>query len=233
MRLDKFLCDTLNIARTEAKKMVSSGRVYVGGEKAKTGSLQLSETAEVCLDGEAIAYQRYFYIMLNKPSGVVCANKDSKSKTVFDLLDKEDLKKDLFVCGRLDKDTTGFVLLMNNGPLAHRLLTPKKDVYKEYAVVSAHSVSEQNIRQFEEGITLRDGVQCKPAYYIPQKDRCGLIRISEGKFHQIKKMFFAIDNEVVKLHRNSIHGLFLDPNLKEGEYRYLTEDEVSLLEKEC
>lgn len=232
MRLDKFLCDTLNIARTEAKKMVSSGRVTVDDIKAKSGSQQLSEEAKVCLDGAPLTYQRYFYIMLNKTAGVVCANRDSKSKTVFDLLDKEDLKKDLFVCGRLDKDTTGFVLLMNNGPLAHRLLAPKNDVYKEYLVCSARKVTEQNIRQFEEGIQFRDGTKCKPAYYTPLSDNCGLIRISEGKFHQIKKMFFAIDNEVIKLHRNSIHGLVLDENLAEGEYRYLTDDEIAILEKE-
>lgn len=233
MRLDKFLCDTLNIARTEAKKMVSSGRVFVDGAKAKSGSFQLNETAKVFLDGERLAYRRFFYIMLNKPAGFVCANRDSKSKTVFDLLDKEDLKKDLFVCGRLDKDTTGFVLLMNNGPLAHRLLAPKKDVYKEYSVWSAHPVTERDIRQFENGIQFKDGTKCKPAFYIPQDDCHGLIRISEGKFHQIKKMFFAIDNEVVKLHRNSIHGLSLDLNLSEGEYRYLTDDEVAVLEKDC
>ncbi len=232
MRLDKFLCDTLNVARTEAKKMVSSGRVFVDGAKAKSGSLQLNEAAEVCLDGKPLNYQRYFYIMLNKPSGVVCANRDSKSKTVFDLLDREDLKKDLFVCGRLDKDTTGFVLLMNNGPLAHRLLAPKKDVYKEYSVLSAHPVTDQDIRAFENGIRFKDGTQCKPAYYIPQGDCYGLVRISEGKFHQIKKMFFAIDNEVLKLHRNSIHGLSLDATLAEGEYRYLTDDEITILEKD-
>lgn len=232
MRLDKYLCDTLNIARSEAKKMVSSGRVYVDGTKAKSGSLQLDAEAQVCLDGNPLAYQRYFYIMLNKPAGVVCANRDSKSKTVFDLLDKEDLKKDLFVCGRLDKDTTGFVLLMNNGSLAHRLLAPKKDVYKEYSVLSAKPVTDQNVRQFEEGICFKDGTLCKSAYYIPQEDCKGLIRISEGKFHQIKKMFFAIDNEVLKLHRNSIHGLSLDTSLAEGEYRYLTDDEVAVLEKE-
>lgn len=232
MRLDKFLCDTLNVARTEAKKMVSSGRVFVDGAKAKSGSLQLNEAAEVCLDGEPLNYRRYFYIMLNKPSGVVCANRDSKSKTVFDLLDREDLKKDLFVCGRLDKDTTGFVLLMNNGPLAHRLLAPKKDVYKEYSVLSAHPVTDRDIRAFENGIRFKDGTQCKPAYYIPQGDCYGLVRISEGKFHQIKKMFFAIDNEVLKLHRNSIHGLSLDATLAEGEYRYLTDDEITILEKD-
>ena len=116
---------------------------------------------------------------------------ENKSCSVFDLLKKEDLKKDLFVCGRLDKDTTGFVLLTNNGPLAHRLLAPKKGVFKEYSVLSARPVTEQNIRQFENGIQFKDGTKCKTAYYIPKDDCYGLIRISEGKFHQIKKIWKA------------------------------------------
>ena len=190
MRLDKFLCDTLNMTRNEAKKAVSSGRVSIGGVVAKSGSLQVGENP-VYLDGQMIDYRKYFYIMLNKPAGYVCANSDRSDKTVFDLLPAEFKKKDLFVCGRLDKDTTGFVLLTNNGALAHRLLAPKNDVFKEYLVHSREPVSKEDIAAFKEGIILRDGTHFKPAQYEPLGERCGLIRISEGKFHQIKKMFFA------------------------------------------
>lgn len=229
MRLDKYLCDTLNITRTEAKKAIAAGRVCLGGLLAKTGSLQVGES-EVLLDGQAVAYQRYFYIMLNKPIGYVCANSDRSSKTVFDLLPAEYRKKDLFVCGRLDKDTTGFVLLTNNGGLAHKLLAPKKDVFKEYLVTSRNAVSGEDIARLEQGLVLRDGTLCKPAYYKAVEERVGLIQISEGKFHQIKKMFFAIGNEVLALHRRSIHGLCLDESLNVGECRYLTEEEIALLE---
>ncbi|MBQ4052401.1 MAG: 16S rRNA pseudouridine(516) synthase [Clostridia bacterium] len=229
MRLDKFLCDTLNFTRSEAKKIISSGRVCVGGQPVKNGSVQV-EDGEVLLDGQPVSYQKYFYIMLHKPQGYVCANKDSVSRTVFDLLPKDFQKKDLFVCGRLDKDTTGLVLLTNNGAVAHRLLAPKKEIFKEYLVHLRDKVSTEDIKRLKQGITLRDGLQCKPAYFIPTNDRCGMIRISEGKYHQIKRMFGALGNEVVALHRKSIHGLTLDENLEVGQCRYLTEEEIKGLE---
>jgi 16S rRNA pseudouridine516 synthase len=216
------------MTRNEAKKAISCGRVTVGGNKAKSGSLQVNDE-QIALDGESVEYQRYFYIMMNKPQGYVCANSDSRSKTVFDLLSAEYRKKDLFVCGRLDKDTTGFVLLTNNGDAAHRLLAPRNDVFKEYRVVSKNPVSKTNIATLEKGLILRDGTICKPAFYCAIEDKVGMIKISEGKFHQIKKMFFAMENEVLELHRCSIHGLTLDNSLAVGEYRYLTEDEVNLL----
>ena len=228
MRLDKFLCDTLNMTRTEAKKAIAAKRVTIDGLTPKSGSFQVGESP-VYLDGEKVEYCKHFYIMLNKPSGYVCANSDRSDKTVFDLLPGEYQKKDLFVCGRLDKDTTGFVLLTNNGELAHRLLAPKNDVFKEYLVHSRKPVTPDDIRLLQEGIVFRDGVKCKPAFYDPLGECGGLIRISEGKFHQIKKMFFALDNEVVALHRRSIHGLYLDESLKVGECRYLTEEEINLL----
>lgn len=230
MRLDKFLCDTLNITRTEAKKVISSGRITQNGCVMKSGSIQVGEDEPICLDGSPVSYQRYFYIMLNKPQGYVCANVDSQSKTVFDLLPKEYRKKDLFVCGRLDKDTTGLVLLTNNGPLAHRVLAPKKCIFKEYIVTLRDKVSKEDIMKLEAGLTLKSGQTFLPAYFYPQQPNCGLLKISEGKFHQIKRMFAALGNEVVALHRKSIHGLTLDEALEEGECRYLTEHEVAALE---
>ncbi len=228
MRLDKFLCDTLNMTRTEAKKAIASKRITIAGITPRSGSIQVGEEP-VYLDGEKVEYCRYFYIMLNKPAGYVCANSDRSDQTVFDLLPAEYRKKDLFVCGRLDKDTTGFVLLTNHGELAHRLLAPKNDVFKEYLVTSEKTVSPEDIEHLRQGLVFRDGVRCKPAFYEPIGEKCGLIRISEGKFHQIKKMFFAMNNAVVALHRCSIHGLHLDKSLKIGECRYLTEDEINLL----
>ncbi len=224
MRLDKYLCDTLNMTRTEAKKAISARRVTINGIPAASGRIHI-DGEEVKLDGESIVYQRHFYIMLHKPAGYVCANRDSRSKTVFDLLPAEYQKKDLFVCGRLDKDTTGLVLITNNGELAHRLLAPKKDVFKEYFVTLRDAVDEADIVALKKGIALKDFV-CKPAFFERQSDNSGLLRISEGKFHQIKRMFGALGNEVVALHRNSIHGLSLDPALEEGKCRYLTDEEV-------
>ncbi len=230
MRLDKFLCDTLNMTRSDAKKAISSKRVVVDGKIIKSASVHVSEDAEVQLDGQSVVYQKFVYIMLNKPAGYVCANLDSKNKTVFDLLPADYRKKDLFVCGRLDKDTTGLVLITNNGEVAHRLLSPNKCVFKEYLVGSREKVNREDIRLFEEGIKLKDGMVCKPAYYEEISPGLGIMKISEGKFHQIKRMFFAIRNEVITLHRNSIHGLRLDPMLKIGECRYLSEEEIASIE---
>jgi 16S rRNA pseudouridine516 synthase len=229
MRLDKFLCDTLNMTRSEAKKAIGAGRVSVDGTVVKSAAVHV-DGAEVILDNNPVCYRRYFYIMLHKPTGYVCANRDSRSKTVFDLLPPEYRKKDLFVCGRLDKDTTGFVLITNNGDLAHRLLAPKKDVFKEYLVTLRDKVSKEDTLKLQSGIVLADGLHCKPAFFEQESARFGVLRISEGKFHQIKRMFAALGNEVVGLHRRSIHGLTLDPSLKEGECRYLTEDEIILLQ---
>ena len=230
MRLDKFLCDTLNLSRTDAKKVISAGRVTVEGALVKNVGLQINEDSMVFLDGQQVEYQRFFYIMLHKPAGYVCANSDSRSKTVFDLLPAEYRKKDLFVCGRLDKDTTGLVLLTNNGALAHRILAPKKCIYKEYIVTLRDKVSKEDIMRFEQGIELQSGQRFAPAFFEPNKPNCGLLKISEGKFHQIKRMFAATGNEVVALHRRSIHGLTLDPGLPEGKCRYLTAEEIQGLE---
>ena len=231
MRLDKFLCDTLNMTRSDAKKAISAGRVSVGEVLAKSGSMQVGEDSDILLDGRSVEYQRYFYIMLHKPAGYVCANTDSRSKTVFDLLPAEYRKKNLFVCGRLDKDTTGLVLLTNNGSLAHRILAPKKSIFKEYIVTLRDKVSKEDILRIESGMELMSGQVFAPACFEPDRPDHGLLKISEGKFHQIKRMFAALGNEVIALHRRSIHGLILDPDLPEGECRYLTESEIQGLEE--
>lgn len=217
------------MSRTEAKKAISNGRVAIDGIRVRSASIHV-DGEKVLLDGEPVVYQRYFYIMLNKPQGYVCANSDRNEHTVFDLLPAEYQKKDLFVCGRLDKDTTGLVLITNNGTVAHRLLAPKSDIYKEYHVKLRDPIADADIKQLEIGIRLRDGYRCKPAYFEADGESSGLIRISEGKYHQIKRMFAALDNEVVELHRNSIHGLTLDLQLPIGKCRYLTEDEIKSLE---
>lgn len=217
------------MTRTEAKKAISSGRITIDGSRVRSASVHV-DGEEVLMDGEPVVYQRYFYIMLNKPQGYVCANSDRSERTVFDLLPAEYQKKDLFVCGRLDKDTTGLVLITNNGTVAHRLLAPKSDIYKEYRVKLRNPITESDIKQLQAGILLRDGYCCKPAYFEAEDAASGLIRITEGKYHQIKRMFAALGNEVIGLHRNSIHGLTLDLQLPIGKCRYLTEDEIKSLE---
>lgn len=231
MRLDKYLCDALNISRSDAKKAIAKGRVWVDGQAAGSGSMQVAEKNDVRLDQTPVCYQRYYYIMLYKPAGYICANRDLRSQTVFDLLPVSYRKKDLFVCGRLDKDTTGLVLITNNGMLAHRLLAPKKTVFKEYLVTLRDKVSKEDIAQLQAGLTLQSGMHFKPAFFDRETDCSGILRISEGKYHQIKRMFAALGNQVVALHRRSIHGLSLDPALKPGECRYLTVSEIYALEQ--
>ncbi len=225
MRIDKYICDTINITRAQAKRRIAQGRVTLDGKGVCSGSVQTCADSVVTLDGVRLIYRKYVYIMLNKPRGVVSAATDKHSKTALDLLCDSDRRADLFIAGRLDKDTSGFLLITNDGTFAHELLSPVKHVYKTYEVTLAHGDFSGYERRFEEGITLDNGYTCKPArFYSDGSNRC-TVEIREGKFHQIKRMFQALGNEVVALKRTAIAGVYLDSTLSEGQYRELTDVE--------
>jgi len=227
MRIDKYICDTINITRTAVKQKISRGCVYADGQRVRTGSLQIDENACVVeMDGVKISYNKYFYIMMNKPSGVLSASSDKKCKTAIDLLDEKDKRKDLFIAGRLDKDTTGFLLITNDGDFAHNILSPKNHIYKTYFVKLEHNQIEGYKEKFLEGITIDDGYVCKSADFEYLGDCNCSLQICEGKFHQIKRMFEALGNKVVSLKRIKMGNVLLDENLEEGGYRYLTAGEV-------
>ncbi len=227
MRIDKYICDTINITRTQVKQKISKGQVFVNGERVRNASLNVDENScKVTLDGEELAYNKYVYIMMNKPGGVISPSSDKKCTTAIDLLSHEDKRKDIFVAGRLDKDTTGFLLLTNDGDFAHKILSPKNHIYKTYVAQLEHDNVEDYKRRFEEGVEIDGGYVCKAASFERIGECQCSLEICEGKFHQVKRMFESLGNKVLSLKRVKIGGVTLDETLEEGEYRYLSDEEI-------
>ena len=232
IRLDKYLADMGVGTRTEAKKLIRQGKVKVDDCIVKSPEQKIdTATQKVFCDGQEVGYEEYEYYMLNKPAGYVSATTDAKEKTVLDLIiDKK--RKDLFPVGRLDKDTEGLLLITNDGDLAHRLLAPKKHVDKLYYAKVEGVVTEEDVRAFEEGVDIGEDEVTRPAVLeILKSDEISEIHltIQEGKFHQVKRMFEAVGKKVIYLKRLSMGTLRLDENLKLGEYRALTEEELEHL----
>ena len=232
MRLDKYLADMGVGTRAEVKKLIRQGQITVDGAVVKLPEMKIDiEHSQVACKGKPIDYETFEYYMLNKPAGVISATTDSKDKTVLDLIDTKK-RKDLFPVGRLDKDTEGLLLITNDGEMAHRLLAPKKHVDKVYYAKIEGVVTEEDQRAFAEGVSLGGDEMAKPAELeILVSDEISEIRltIQEGKFHQVKRMVHYVGNEVVFLKRVGFGPLNLDEDLKPGEYRELTEEEISLL----
>lgn len=230
MRLDKFLCEMNQGTRSRVKEFIRRGLVTVNGVTAKNADSKVDENTDIiCVQGQRLCYQRFFYYMLNKPAGLVSATQDKLSATVMELLRPEDRRSDLFPAGRLDKDTEGFLLLTNDGELAHRLLSPKKHVDKTYRVSMEHGLSPEDIQKLEQGVDIGEDCLTLPAKVRQTEETVILLTIHEGKFHQVKRMLKAVDNGVTALKRISFGGLALDEALQPGEYRELTEDEVKIL----
>lgn len=228
MRLDKFLVHVGVGSRTEVKVIVRQARVKVNDTVAKKADMQINEELDVItLDDNVLAYSEFIYFMLNKPQGVLSATNDKSQKTVIDLIDTH--VKDIFPVGRLDKDTTGLLLITNDGKLAHELLSPKKHVNKVYIAQVEKQLMVQNIEEFKKGIILEDGYNCLPANLEILDNTTARVTIQEGKFHQIKRMFEACGNKVRALERIEMGPLKLDEQLKLGQYRHLSGEEISLL----
>lgn len=229
MRLDKFLADMGVGTRSEIKKEIKAGRVAVDGTQIKDPGFKVPSDAAVTYCGMPVAYEEFEYFMLNKPAGVISASEDSREETVIDLID-EQKRKDLFPVGRLDRDTEGLLLITNDGELAHRLLSPKHHVDKTYYAKLAEIADASDVTLFREGLILTDGLECLPAELeiLDPPDEV-LITIREGKFHQIKRMFQSVGNEVIYLKRLSMGPLELDPDLPCGQYRRLTGEEIASL----
>ena len=220
-------------SRKEVKDLLKSGGVKVNDTVVKNGKEQVNPDIDtVTLHGEVIEYKEYIYLMMNKPQGVISATEDHYEKTVIDLLELEDAVFSPFPVGRLDKDTEGLLLLTNDGQLAHQLLSPKKHVPKTYFAVIDREVTEEDVLAFQEGVTLDDGYVTKPGKLKILKSgiRSDIeLTITEGKFHQVKRMFEAVGKKVVYLQRISMGPLKLDETLELGEYRELTEEEITML----
>lgn len=233
MRLDKLLNDYTAVGRSQIKKDIKNGLVFVNGQIAKKPEQQISDTDKVCYKNELISLQKHYYYMLHKPAGVVSATVDSKEKTVLDLLDvPEGIKKSLFPVGRLDKDTEGLLLITDDGLLAHELLSPKKHVDKQYFCKLRESISQNDIVRLCEGVDIGEDAATLPAKaYIGETEKELYLTIQEGKFHQVKRMLHAVNNEVVYLKRLSMGTLNLDESLQKGQYRELTQEEIEQLTK--
>ncbi len=232
MRLDRFLVSTGKISRSDAGRAARGGKVTVDGVVEKHADRQVDpEINEITLHGERLTYRRYTYLLMNKPDGVVSATEDGREQTVLDLLPEELQRIGLFPCGRLDKHTLGLMLLTNNGVLAHRLLSPRHHVQKQYRYTCRIPLQEEDRTRLESGVTLEDGYTTKPARILPNEDGCsGEIVLTEGKYHQIKRMFEAVGNKILSLERVSFGPLSLDPSLERGAWRYLTDEEIAMLE---
>ena len=221
--------------RSEVKKLVRAGRVTINGAVAEKPEQKVDpETDTVCLDGEALLYVAYEYYLFHKPAGCVSATEDKIHKTVMDYL-TDTLRDDLFPVGRLDIDTEGLLLITNDGALAHELLSPAHHVKKTYYARVAGRVTEEDARLFQQGVDIGEEKLTKPAELViltSGEESEIELTITEGKFHQVKRMFQAVGKEVVYLKRLSMGPLTLPETLLPGEYQALTQEELMLLQKE-
>ena len=231
-RLDKIISSTGKYSRREVKLLVRQGRILVDGVPASAPEMKADpEEAEILIDGENIGYEKYTYIMLNKPAGVLSAVEDKRQKTVLDLLPEELQKRNLAPVGRLDKDTEGLLLLTNDGDLTHRLLSPKSHVDKMYYARVEGVLEQADCEAFAAGMVLGDGLECMPAGLEILSPGEALVTLQEGKFHQVKRMLAARGKPVTYLKRVSMGPLQLDETLGLGEFRHLQAGEVDLLHR--
>lgn len=230
LRLDKLLADTGRWSRREARDLIRARRVKVNGAIASKGDEKV-ETEHLLLEvnGETVTWQRFTYLMMNKPAGILTATRDSRQKTVLDLLPPELRRQELRPVGRLDKDTEGLLLLTNDGAISHRLLAPKSHIDKVYYAEIDGTVDDNDIHAFAEGMTLEDGLVCQSALLRSLGEGKCLVTLHEGKFHQVKRMLAQRGKPVSYLKRLSMGSLTLDKSLKTGEFRHLSETELTLL----
>lgn len=232
MRLDKFLAHCGFGSRKQVKEIIKNGYVSINDEIIKKDKYHIDPNVDIVkVDDEIIEYSEFVYIMLNKPAGYISATEDLYNPTVLDLID--DYHRDIFPVGRLDVDTEGLLLLTNDGKLAHDLLSPKKHCQKKYYACIDGVVSDQDVSLFKEGIVIDTGYECLSADLKVLSIENGMseveVTIYEGKYHQVKKMFEAVNKKVTYLKRIQMKDLKLDPNLKLGEYRILTNEELNSL----
>lgn len=229
MRIDKFLSEMAICSRSEASKAAKLGKIKVDGLPVKRADIHIDpEKNLITYLGVEVIYKKFTYIMLNKPDGYISATDDPRQKTVLELLDERHKKLGLFPAGRLDKNTLGLLILTNDGELCHRLLSPKNHVAKTYYFEAERDITDEDILRLESGIKLDDELT-KPAKVKLISPRSGEITITEGKFHQIKRMLEAVCNKVTYLERISFADIPLDRSLERGEWRELTADEERLL----
>lgn len=225
-RLDKIIASQGKYSRKDVKRLVKHGDVLLNGEIVRSSDIKIDPACDkIVVMGEEVMYQKYVYYMMNKPKGVLSASTDRNAQTVVDLLPPDMQRRNLFPAGRLDKDTTGLLIITDDGDFAHRMLSPNKKVYKHYIATVDKPLDNSVKERFENGIVLKDGTVCQKAFFEIIDDYTARVQICEGKFHQVKKMFLACSYMVLKLKRVQIGQLVLDDALEYGESRSLTKTE--------
>ncbi len=225
-RIDKIISSQTNYSRKDVKKLILQKKISVNGKVAKKPEQKVNEQQdEIYIDGNKLEIKKYIYLILNKPKGYISATEDRTAKTVLDLVPEKYMRRGLFPAGRLDKDTTGMMIITDDGEFAHNILAPKKHIEKTYRVQIDIDITDEMREKFKHGIVLKDHVCC-PATIVVEDKNTALITITEGKYHQIKRMFGCFGAKVVNLHRISMGGLQLPKNLREGECRELTATEL-------
>jgi len=227
MRLDKLFTSCGIASRREAKAFVKCGRILVNGLPASSSEMKVDpDVDQIFFDGEKINYKEYIYILMYKPNGVITATEDTQQETVIDLLPKTYVNMGVFPVGRLDKDTTGLLILTNDGDYAHSVITPKKLVPKRYKASVDGMLDNTDVAAFEEGIVLADGTKCMSAQLEIVRPSVGICTVYEGKYHQVKRMFASRGKHVTSLHRMSIGSLVLDDSMNPGDYKEMSLEEA-------
>ncbi len=227
-RLDKLISTAACISRTDAKSLIKQGRVCVNNNVVKDSAFKIDESANLTVDGQEVVYKKFVYFMLNKPKGILSASNDKSRETVVDIIAAKVHREGLFPVGRLDKDTTGFLIVTDDGDFGHKVISPKSCIEKEYIVQVDKPILEDDIRILQSGVTLADGTVCRPAKvsYIDKDKTTISMVITEGKYHEIKRMLGIVGAGVNNLHRTRIGNVLLDSKLLNGEFREMTEDEL-------
>lgn len=230
-RVDKIIATQTEYSRKDVKKLVAQKKVSVNGEIISASDMKVEpETAEITINGARINIKNYVYLVLHKPKGYISATEDRKMRTVLDLVPQEYSHRELFPAGRLDKDTTGLMIITDDGSFVHNILAPKKHVKKTYEVTLDIPANDEMIKAFAEGVMLNDG-KCKPALMEITGENTAKVTLTEGRYHQIKRMFGCFGAKVIELHRIQIGNFVLPDDLKIGECRELTEEELRKVQK--
>ncbi len=231
-RIDKIFSSCNVLTRSECALAIKKKRIKVNGEIITSPKVKADLSKdEILLDGNRVELNKFVYIMLNKPDGVISASEDGNCKTVIDILPESFKRKGLFPCGRLDKDTVGLVIITNDGASSHKRLAPKSKTQKVYYFETADEVLKEHALKIEEGVVLKDGYKTAPSKVELLSKNSGHITLIEGKYHEIKRIFGSLGNKITYLKRVSFSDIVLDSNLKEGEARYLTANERELFTK--
>lgn len=218
IRIDKMLSNVTNISRSEIKRFIKRGEVTVNGRVVKTADEKIDpESSEVKLKGQTIGYDEFVYIMLNKPKGILSASNDKNRKTVVDLVPNDMKRQKLFPVGRLDKDTTGLIIITNDGEYAHKIISPKNKTGKVYIATLDGDLKEELVSEFKKGVVLADGTKCRPANLEILENNVARLTLFDGKYHEVKRMFGVFGLGVNELHRQAIGKLILPETLKSGE----------------